>query len=284
MHMTKWTMLSATLVLLFVFFSAVLADDPSADQIITRHLNSIAPEAKRKELKTMLLGGPSLFESRNPDLKGLGKAVVVSDADDLYFLMSLNSQDYPYEKIGAFGTKVALPFTMAGNQRSLLGAFLHEHNKVLTSDLFCGSMSLRWIAGLLSTKDVAFRASGKRKINGRDDYIIDAAIKGYGSDDFSVRLFFDAEKYYHVRTEYKREVSAGNVVMGQQNNQQSSRLDLTEEFDDFREDQGYTLPHSYKVSFAGNTMTTVTTWSIHVSVFNPNQQLSPDFFTFDIKQ
>jgi len=232
----------------------------------------------------MLLGGMSTFESRNPDLKGIGKAVVVSDPDNLYFLMSLNSHDYPYEKVGAFGSKVELPFTMAGNQRSLLGAFLREHNKVLTSNLFCGSMLLRWITGLDSNKDVTFKTSGKRKLDGRDVYAVDAIIKGYGSDDFSVKLFFDAEKYYHVRTEYKREVSSGNVVMGQQNNQQSFRMNLTEEFDDFREDAGFTLPHSYKVSFVGNTMTTVTSWAIKVSMFSPNQQLAPGFFTFDTKE
>lgn len=283
--MTKWTCLSiALLAVMFVSAAPALADDPTAEQIIARHLASIAPEQKRNELKTLLIGGASVFESRNPDLKGLGKAIVVSDPGDLYFLMSLNSHDYPYEKIGAFGTKVSLPFTMAGNQRSLLGAFLHEHNKVLTSDLFCGSMSLRWITSLGTTKDIVFKTSGKKRLDGRDVYVVDAAIRGYGSDDFAVKLYFDAEKYYHVRTEYKREVSAGNVVMGQQNNQESSRLSLTEEFGDFREDIGYTLPHAYKVTFVGNTLTTVTSWSIKVTTFNPNQQLAPNFFTFDSKE
>ncbi len=282
--MMRTTFLSSA-ILLFVLgvLSPALADDPTADQILSRHLNSIATDAKRKELKTMLVGGLSIFESRNPDLKGVGKAVVVSDPDDLYFLMSFNSHDYPYEKIGAFGSKIAVPFTMAGNQRSLLGAFMHEHNKVLTSDLFCGSMSLRWITGLLTNKDVSFKTLGKRKLDGHDTYAVEAIIKGYGSDDFSIKLFFDTENYHHVRTEYVREVSTGNVTMGVQNNQGSSRLQLTEEFTDFREGLGFTLPHVYKVSFASNTMNTTTSWSIKVSNYYPNQPLAPDFFTFDAK-
>lgn len=78
--------------------------------------------------------GASEFESNVPVVKGGGKAVVVSDPGNLFFIISLNSKEYPFEKIGYFDGKTSLPFTTAGS-RSLLGSFLSDHQLMLSEGL-----------------------------------------------------------------------------------------------------------------------------------------------------
>ena len=47
--------------------------------------------------------GISEFEAKVPLVKGGGKAIMVSDPNNLFFVMSLNSKEYPFEKVGYFG-------------------------------------------------------------------------------------------------------------------------------------------------------------------------------------
>src|SRR5689334_17755539 len=90
-------------------------------ELVSKHLDSIASADKRAALKTLFAIGASEFESSYPVVKGGGKAIVVSDPGNLYFLMSLNSRDYPFEKVGAFGDKISLPYVSPG-RRSPLGS------------------------------------------------------------------------------------------------------------------------------------------------------------------
>lgn len=258
---------------------AVSGQSLTADEIITRHLNSIGTASRRQSLKNIFVTGLSGFDAKIPVVQGRGKAVVVSDAENLYFLMSLNSHEYPFEKIGVFGNKVSIPFGTAG-QRSLLGKFMAEHSIVLTSSLFCGSMSLRWISKI---PDLRLKSSGKKKIDGHLAYGVDVVSPGIGSGDFTIRLYFDTETFRHVRTEYHREVQADTVTFGRQNQTVNATVDLREEFSEFKEADGLTFPYSYKVTLTSNAGTSVyeTSWSIMVNGYNLNQNLAPDFFTFD---
>src|SRR5258708_6629381 len=111
-----------------VFVIALMALMSSAQnlkpqEVISRHLDSIGKKETRDAVKTLMMAGLSGFEAKNPGVKGGGKAMVVSDPDDLYFLMTFNSREYPFEKIGYFSDKVSVPYVNSGT-RSLLGAFI----------------------------------------------------------------------------------------------------------------------------------------------------------------
>jgi hypothetical protein len=264
--------------------TSVCAQNLTSDEVLAKHLESIGSKEKRKALTSLLAAGLGEFESKIPLIKGGGKAVVVSDPGNLYFMMSLNSNDYPFEKIGMFGNKVTLPFISAGN-RSLLGSFLVEHSKILSDSLFCGSMSLRWINDVAEIKKLKMKSAGLKKIDGRQMRAVDVLSSTKGSNDFKIRLYFDAESFRHVRTEYRREINVERIVFGQQNQQASSRLDLTEEFSDFKDVDGLTLPHQYKVTFASNSNSQMyeNSWSIKVGTYYVNPKLADDFFTFEVK-
>jgi hypothetical protein len=218
-----------------------------------------------------------------PTVRGGGKVVVVSDAENLYFLMSLNSKEYPYEKIGMFRDKVSLPFTTSGI-RSTLGAFLMEHSRILSDSLFCGTMSLRWINNVAANNKLKLVSAGIKKINDRQTYAIDV-LMGASSGELKVRLFFDAKTFQHVRSEYKRDSSVRQITFGRQNELADAHVDVTEEFSDFRDVDGLMLPHEYKVTLVSNSgsQSFSNSWGIKVVDYYLNQKLAPDFFTFDVK-
>lgn len=250
------------------------------EEIIAKHLEAIGIEAKRQELKSLFATGISEFEAKNPSIKGGGKAVVISDPSNLYMVMSFNSREYPLEKIGAFKESVSLPHTLSGG-RSLLGMFLAEHSKILLENLFGGSMSLRWINHISEHGKSRLRSAGTKKINGREAHALDVIMPGIGSDNFKVKLYFDATTFHHLRSEYKREVDVGRVEFGQQSQQANARVSLVEEFSAHKTFDGVTLPHNYMVTYASNSNSTESSWAIKVGEYYFNQKLAPDFFSFD---
>jgi len=271
-------------ILTIAAFSSVLAaQDLKADEIIAKHLDSIGKQEARDGIKTLMAVGLSEFQSRIPLVKGGGKAIVVSDAENLFFVISLNSKEYPFEKIGYFDGKASLPYISAG-MRSMLGVFINEHEKILADGLFSGIISLRWALLDPQKRKAKFKSAGRKKIDGKKLYALDYFTSSGGSNEFTIRLFFD-EAFNHVRSEYRREIIRGQGTFGAANQQANALLVLTEDFSDFKTVDGITLPYSYRVDFISNSNSTVNEniWGVKVSQYYFNQKLAPDFFTFDPK-
>jgi hypothetical protein len=228
--------------------------------------------------------GFSEFESRTPAVKGGGKAVVVSDPGNLFYLMSFNSKEYPFEKIGYFNGNLNLPFTTAGS-RSLLATFIADHEKVLSDGLFGSVVSLRWPLLDLSKRKPKLSGGGVKKINDRKVYVLDYAPSSGGSKEFTIKLYFDAETFNHVRTEYKFEVDPKDGTFGQQNRRASGIIMITEDLSDFKKVDGLTLPHYQRLDYVtnGNSGSYQNIWGLKVAEYRLNQALQSDFFTFDPK-
>ncbi len=254
------------------------------DEIVTRHLNAIGQKADRDALKSVMALGTSEFESNVPVVKGGGKAVVVSNLANLFFIISLNSREYPFEKIGFFDGRANLPFVTAGT-RSLLGSFLADHQLMLGEGLFTGVMSMRWPLLDVEKKRPKLGGGGTKKVNDRKAYVIDYNPSGGGSPEFTIKLYFDAETFNHIRTEYRYEVQPTDATFGQQNRRGSAVAILTETFSEFKTVEGITLPHYHRVELSnnGNAGMYKNTWGVRVVEYRLNQALTPDFFTFDPK-
>src|SRR5689334_9827533 len=168
----KITRASALLVIaLLMSFSATFADDLKPAEILAKHLESIGPKDKRESVKTLLAKGNSLFEQTSPDIKGSGGAIVVSDPDNLFYVIGLNSREYPFEKIGYFHGDMSIPF-IGGGQRGLLGTFVSSHNKILSDGIFGGVLSLTWTP--MATKPRGkFTGGGMKKVDGKNLYVLD---------------------------------------------------------------------------------------------------------------
>jgi len=272
------------LLLILAAAAAAYADSLKPEEIIAKHLESIGTKDKRQSLTTLMALGYSEFESRTPVVKGGGKAVVVSDAGNLFFIISLNSREYPFDKIGYFDGKPNLPFVTAGS-RSLLGAFISEHVNILSDGLYGGAISLRWPFLAIEKNKPKLGGGGTKKVNDRKAYMIDYSPAGGGSKDFTIKVYFDAETFRHIRTEYRYEVTPTDATFGAQNRRASAVVTLTEDFSDFKTVDGLTLPHYQRLDLVtnGNSGTHQNIWGVKVAEFRLNQKLEPGFFTFDTK-
>jgi hypothetical protein len=272
-------------VMLAICSSAIAAQDLSPREILSKHLAALGSREARAGVSTLIAIGNSGFETNAPAVKGHGRAIVVSDPANLYWVMSLNSKQYSFEKIGYFRGKPNLPFMDSG-RRSLLGAFLSEHSKVLESGLFGGSMSLRWAMLHLEKSKAKLTSGADKTVNGRKAHgIVFYPGSGSGSSEFTIKLYFDAETFLHVRSEYRREIPAKTPVFGRANQIASSTLTLTEHFSDFKSVDGLVLPFVYRVDFDSNSNSSdhKSSWGIKVEQYVINQKLTADFFTFDEK-
>lgn len=263
---------------------AVQSQDLRAEDVIAKNLAAIGSKEARDAIKNQLAVGASEFKAKLPATTGGGKAIVVSNLDNFYFLVSLNSKEYPFEKIGYFDGKMSLPFVTAGT-RSPLGAFVADHEKILSDGLFNGSMSARW--GMLDKDKRKGKVmyGGVKKIDGRKVHTIEYYPADGGSAEFQIRLYFDAETYNHVRSDYFHEIASKQDTFGTLGRQAGAKLSLTEDFSDFKLAGGLNLPHSYKAVFStsSNSGLFEYTWGLRISQYLFNQNLAADFFTFDVK-
>lgn len=267
-----------------LLFSTAAAQHLKPEEIVAKHLAAIGTQEKRAALRTIMALGASEFETTSPATKGGGRAVIVSDPKNLFFIMSLNSKEYPFEKIGYFDGKPNLPFVTAGT-RSLLGAFLSNHAEILSEGLFDGILSLRWPLLDIREKKPHLAGGGTKKIDDKKLYVIDYSPNGGGSSEFTIKLFFDTETFDHVRTEYRFEVQPTDATFGQQNRRAAAMAVLSETFSDFKSVDGLRLPHVHRAELLtnGNTGALKNIWTVRVAEFRLNQALQPDFFTFDAK-
>lgn len=283
---TRFLLINLCLIILALGVSIIKADELKADEIVAKHLDSIGSKEKRDAVKNRLAAAKSEFVSKIPYGRLFGKALIVSEAPNLFFVSSFNSQNYPFEKIGFFDKKVSIPFVTAGN-RSPLGGFLLDNNKIVSERLFTGSISAAW--SLLDPANLKgkINAAGKKKLDGRETYVLEYIPKGVGSSDFSIKLFFDAETFRHVRSEYlykipARDVKSGILGTGLDNGR---RQLLIETFGDYKEANGLILPHSYKIYLLldASNGTNEYEWNLTIAQYLFNQKLDAGFFSFEEK-
>ncbi len=168
----------------------------------------------------------------------------------------------------------------------MIGAFLADHPKILSDGLFGGSMSLRWNLLDVEKNKSQLTGGGIKKIGGRKLIGLDYNTASAGGEaSFTSRLYFDPDTFNHVRTEYRFEVAAGEGTFGKANQRASAVITLVEEFSDFKNVDGLNLPYTYRVTYLTNSNTGMyeNILGIKVSQYLVNQELTPDFFTFDAK-
>jgi hypothetical protein len=134
----------------------------SADEIIAKHIQAVGGKEKLGSIKNRIAAGLSEFESKLPSKRTGGKAVIVGQGQDLMFVASFASNEYPFEKIGYFSGKQSLPFVPTG-ARSPLGAFLAEHPAILREGLFAGVIVRNWAVFDAKSESSKFRPGGTKK-------------------------------------------------------------------------------------------------------------------------
>lgn len=279
--LNRFALVAFVAILISGTLSSVSAKDPSVEEVIKKHLDAVGSSENRSKLTTLFTGGTVEFEARSPYVKGGGRAVIVSDAKNFYFSMGFNSNNYPFEKIGYFDGKVTLPFVTSG-ERSALGGFLNEHQQMIAEGIFGGALSMQWMNNISNVQKLRMRMAGSRKIGNTRAWVIEAQSLAKGSGEFKARLFFDADNFQHIRSEFRREIRAGVIFNGRRNAFNDGYLLLTEDFSNFKTNEGITLPSKYVIQFQTDSpgMTFESTWTIDLVGTRFNQVLAEDFFAF----
>lgn len=122
-------------------------------------------------------------------------------------------------------------------------SFLSEHDKVLSGGLFAGTMSLRWRLLDSEALKTKITSGGTKTIEGRKAHVLNFFPTG-GSSELKIKLYFDAETYNHLGSEYHREISSKAAVFGRQNQIANTSMTLTEHFSDVKSVDRITLPDS----------------------------------------
>jgi hypothetical protein len=272
--------------LFFTFSVYLFGQKLKAEDILAKHLESIGTKESRDKVKNRMVTGTSEFIVKVPYAKLTGKTLLVSEENNLFFLSSFNSPDYPFEKIVFFQKKVNIPFIRPG-ARSPLGNFLLSNSKFLSEGLLTGSISNGWFLSA-QKNDRFFSLAGTKKIDGRETYVLNYLPKGGFSSDSSIKLYFDAQTFQHLRTEFRQKILSNNYQIGilGQSAELGTSNTFVEDFRDFKNEFGLNLPHSYKAFLAVDSRvgTSEFEWKINISQYLFNQKIDAGFFSFDEKE
>lgn len=267
------------------FSGLIFGQKMKAEDVIAKHLDSIGTAERREAVKSQIFVGDTTVKYiTQKNQTTVGRIVLASSGVKNFWGMTLSSSDYPSEKFSFDGTKAKVGIVRVGN-RSILGNFVASNNFLLEEGLLGGALSTSWSLRNLEERKAKVSYDGTKKIDGKEVYAIGYSVKGGG--DLDVTLYFDKTTFRHVRTEYKRTSSAG---IGLNPNQSSgfseTRLKVVEEFSDFKESEGLTMPHTYVLfySISGQNGTTEIEWKSNLTESAFNQALSDSTFDVDSQQ
>lgn len=262
-----------------------IADEKmKAEELVARHLESIAPTETLASVKTRIVTGTVVATFREPATGQLGGRVVMASAGNKNMLGMVfdNSTNYPEEKVGFDGDEVSGSYVRPG-ARSTLADFLLTHRTIVKQGLVGGALSQAWPLLDLAGKKPKLEVSGTRKIGEREAY----QLKYFpsGGSDLQVSLFFDVETFHHLRTEYNRTIVAGIGSTPETSaRQRESRYRMVEDFSDFRKEGPLTLPHKYRIQLElvgrGNFKAE---WDMSLAQVIFNNRLDPKSFDVDDK-
>lgn len=255
----------------------------TAEQVVAKHLEAVGAPETRASITSRIISGAVVANFRSPSTGQVpGRAVLFSKGEKHVVGMTFEGvANYPHDRFGFDGKDVSAGYLLPG-RRSTLGEFLMTNKSVVKQGLLGGALSQAWPLYDLEAKRPKLEYSGLKKVGDRPAHALKYLPRG--GSDLNITLFFDAETFRHVRTEYTRSLAA---QMGTNPNnsarQQESRYRMVEDFSDFRRESGLTLPHAYKlgleITLPGGSYRM--DWDFTLSSFAFNQSIDPQSFDVD---
>lgn len=224
----------------------------TADEVIASHLESIGSAEARSAFKSVVAQGTVVGAIRvGGGGQGKGGAVMASQGSMSLVGFIFGAHDLMNEKMAFNGQKLTLGELNPG-ERTRFGGFLLTHDVLFREGLLGGTLSTAWPFLDMNDRKPKLRFLGTKNVNDRKAYVL-----GYEPRDGSnldIKMYFDAQTFQHVRTEYQQEFQAPTVTDPKLAAiQRGTRLKLLEEFSDFRKESNLTLPHTYKVQLTFDT-------------------------------
>jgi hypothetical protein len=276
-----------------IFFAALVVAVAAAsvagqklkpEEIVAKHLDSIATAEKRAALRSiMAVGDAEVVFVTQKNQSAVGRVVAASAGAKLFFGLNLNAIDYPQEKFSFDGKNSKIAYVRT-TERSVLGNFLQSNSSLTQHSIFGGALLTSWTLGTSPGTRAKLSSEGTKKVGGNEVYVLSYSPKG--GSDIDITLYFDKETFRHVRTEYKRTSSAGIGLRPEQSSgYDETRLKVTEDYGDFKSENGMTLPHSMTVTYliTGQRGTNEVRWKFAFTEFAFDRSLDDKTFDIDAK-
>jgi hypothetical protein len=253
------------------------------EEVVAKHLESIGTAEARQAVRNLVASGTVVFNIRSGGKGQTGGASLIASEGEmnLFKMVFQSSPTYPHELFSYDGKSFGALHVRAG-ARSPLGEFFMSHDTIFKQGLFGGTLSTAWPLLNLAGRNPRLDYEGTKKIGDRQTHELRYSPRK--GSDMKIKLFFDAETFQHVRTEYEHTLAAalgGRISTGGASAGKSEvRYKLVEDFSDFKKEGNLMLPHTYKIalSIQGPIMT-LQDWVFELTQFAFNQQLNPKDFT-----
>lgn len=245
----------AILLLSAVFTSAKPFDDKlKPEELIAKHLEAIGKDEARNAKRSRIVGGSSLMNLRTGGRGNIsGPALLASQNEKVLLKAEFGSASYPFEKFGFDGRKLHAK-QYAPGVRSPLAEFFMSHNTPFAEGLLGGTLSSAWPLLDVTVRNPKLQYGGTEKVDGRRAHKLKYSPRD--SSELKITIFIDAETFHHVRTEYERVIAAAmGDTPGVSASLREMRYKLVEDFRDFREESGLTLPHTYTIKYSVSRQT-----------------------------
>ncbi len=249
-------------------------------ELVARHLESIGTAKARASVTSRIIAGTSLVIFRTPPPgQATGRAVLASEGSKNLIGMSFPSPVYPREQLGFNGNNFMAAFVTPG-VRSFLGNFLMTHALIFKQGLMGGTLSTAWPLLDLTARNPRLEYAGLKKVNDRTLHELKYLARG--GSDLQISLFFGEANFRHVRTEYELVIAAPTGERAYANiEEREIRYKMVEEFSDFKNEAGLTLPHTYKIKLLVDSKsgTFLADWEITLNQFTFNERIDPNSFS-----
>lgn len=279
-------------VILCLCFSAVQSEKAFAkdkkltpEEVVTEHIKSIGDPGAVAGIKSRFFTGSASVEFISGNVGGLaGQCEFASEEQKLGLFCRYNAVDYPLEHIAFDGEDVTISYISQG-RRSPLGDFLNRYDSLIKRGLMGGALSVSWPLLDIESKFARMKYK-KRKVDGRELHELEYRPQE-GMGDVKAKLYFDLDTFHHVKTEYKVTFRQRGDIKSINEGVLTDSLDsevyyvLNEEYGDFREVNGMTLPHSYSLHYSqeGRGGTFMARWTINAAQWSHNGQIHEQYYT-----
>jgi hypothetical protein len=248
-------------------------------EIVAKHLASIGDPELMSSVTTRIVTGAVRATFRQNGIQYIeGSAVLASDGSKNLFSLFFGNPQYPYERLAFDGSKTTVAEITPG-YRSTLGDFFLTRELPFRHGLIGGALSSAWPLLKNIDNQAKLENGGLKKINGRE--AIQLKYLPRKGSDLTIRLYFDAATFQHIRTTYEQTIVARQATSDTASARQfESKYLVTEDFSDFKAESGLTLPHAYKLelSITGQRGSLVSSWDCAFARFAFNQKIKAEDF------
>lgn len=258
------------------------------EELIEKHLNSIADADTRGTIQTRLLQG----QGRVIQVQGSGSgsgivdlngpAMWASAGKNCRLWFGFDHPSYAADDVIFDGKNLEASRPQPGGSgRSLLGDFLYTYKIAIKEGLLGGALSTNWALTNIEELKPKLKFSGLTKL-GTGKFLTLRYQPRRGAQGVKIRLFFHPETFAHVATMYEVKLPGqmgGTLEQSAQSNR-DTYYTLMETFDGHQEIDGLTLPTrwSLRVALIGPEDGATWEWRLQATGVAHNQELGTDYF------